>query len=178
MANIFELNINLNSTEETETEKALKKTSNAKVAETDPGDDKSDGALKIAGKAAAAVLGIQRVKSDVVMPFYNMGITTVGTIYGDAARMNQIQNLTNTVNMGIGMVQTGLSGYSIGFASGGSSKGAGSVGAIIAIALDLVGKTIDGVTNAMEYNNKQQDHKYNEAYGKERLGLLAINKGR
>ena len=179
MANIFELNINLNAVENSETKKALSETSNAKTKTANTGDDKDDklAGLKMGLKMAAAVHVTQKLNSNVAMPLLNMGTTTIGTIYGDTARLNQIQNLNNSVSTGMGLISSGFSGFAAGKAVTGGAGG-GSAGAIIAITLDVVGKAIDMVTSAMEYNNRQIDHVYNSNYAQERLGLLAINKGR
>lgn len=178
MANIFELNINLNAVENSETKKALNETSNAKTKAANTGDDENDKltGLKTGLKMAAALHVVQKINSNVVMPLVNMGTTTVGTIYGDTARLNKIQNLNNSISTGMGLISSGFSGFAAGAAIGGGAGGA--VGAVITLTLDLVGKTIDMVTNAMEYNNRQFDHMYNSNYAQERLGLLAINKGR
>ena len=175
MANIFELNINVNSNEQTETEKALKKTSNAKHQEE---SDKNGvlSTLKTAAKIAGTVHIGQKVMSNVVTPTFNMGITTIGTIYGDQARANQIQNMATTVETGTSLVKSGLSGYSAGVAIAG--KAGGIWGAVLAVALEAVGEVVDMVNIAREYNNKQLDYKYNSAYAQERLGILAANKGR
>lgn len=174
MANIFELNINLNSNEKSEAEKALEATTSG-GSSSDKKDSKELSNLEMAGKMLAGIHFADKVKSNVVNPLINLGISTVGNIYGDTARVNQINNFRSTIDGGVSLVRSGLSGYSVGKAFGGS---AGGWLALINVALDLAGTAIEMVQNANEYNNRQLDYKYNSAYSQERLGLLALNKGR
>lgn len=175
MANIFELNINLNEVGKSEAEQALKETTNGSA-----GDSGNDGNIELtnlekAGKMLSGIHLAGQIDSNILRPLVNMGTNTIGSVYGDTARMNQINNLTNSVNTGMGFVRSGLSGYSVGSAFG---NGAGVAMAIVNVVMDVAGEAISMIENSIQYNNQQLDYKYNSAYASERLGILATNKGR
>lgn len=170
MANIFELNINLNRSEKSEAEKALEKTINGDTSSSNNDDD----SLKTAVKAAGTNYFIREGLSNVVSPVVNLQLSTYGTIYGDQARQNKISNMANLSSKAMDGVSAGLAGYSAATALGAS----GPWGAIIAVAMEAFSMAIDLYDNYRQYNENQLNYMYNANYTQERLGILASSKGR
>lgn len=168
MANIFELNINLNKTGESEAKKALKKTINGNAE-----DEQEEGSLKTALNAIGSSYFAKEAYSNIAKPILDLQLNKYGVIYGDQARQNKINNMTSTVSSAVSMTTSTLSGY-----AAGAALGSGGAGAIITLALELVGTAIDMVGNAREYNENQLNYMYNSNYSQERLGILASSKGR
>ena len=175
MANIFELNINLNEMGKSEAEEALEETTGGASTGSGNKEEVELSRLEKTGKMLAGIHFLGKLDSNILHPLANLGTNTIGTVYGDIARTNQINNLANTINSSMGFVNSGLSGYSIGSAFG---KGAGIAMAIVNTVMDVAGEAISMIENSIQYNNQQLDYKYNSMYASERLGLLAINKGR
>lgn len=165
MANVFELNINLNTTGQSEAEKALENTTSGNL---EPNKDNESAGLYDALKAVKSNYYVKEVYSNVAKPLMNLQLSTYGTIYGDQARQNRISNMLNTTDMAMSAVSSGITGYAVG----------GGVGAAIGAILDIVGTVIDGISNVREFNEEQLNHKYDSNYAQERLGILATSKGR
>ena len=108
--------------------------------------------------------------------FNDLQVSTIGSVYGDQARMNKISNLASGADLVTGLADSALGGYSAGLALSGA-KG-GWIGAAIGLVLEIGNTVIDGINNLREYNNNQIDYKYNSAYAQERLGLISASKGR
>ena len=172
MANIFELNIYLHEDgdDNDKDKKKLNKTTNsdAEEEEEEGKEKKSLEDLIKAYRASKVVHWGNAVIDNVIKPMYNMDVKRVGSIYGDVARANQMNNMASVGSKVKGTVMAGVNGFMYG----------GPWGAVAGIALDLAGNAIEMAQNAMEYTNKQLDHQYNSQMSKERLGMLAINKGR
>lgn len=160
MANKFELNINLMQLDKSEAKEALKQTTNGAADQKQ--DDKKDSDLKKTAKWAGKQV-VQIVKQVAVYD-----LNKAGTIYGDQARQNEIDNITSTVAMGSTIANMTAMGAQIG----------GGWGALIGAVLGTVGEVIQGVQRANEYKIQQQNNLREANYAQERLGILAYSKGR
>lgn len=164
-SNIFELNINLMQLENSEAKEALKETTEASANQQNPEESKKDESLKKL-KSTAAWAGKQTVQIVKQIAVYDLN--KAGSVYGDTARQNEIDNITTTASMGMSVVNMAATGAQVG----------GPWGAVIGAVLGTVGEVIQGFQRAQEYKIKQQDNLRQSNYASERLGILAASKGR
>lgn len=165
MANIFELNVNIHTTEKSEAQKALSQT----IGNDDMTSGKSETLATKDNKTAAAVgaIAIQGVKQS-ASQIVSFEVNKISTIYGDDARANQINNMMNTASAGMSLVSSIATGASIGGPWG------AVVGAVVGVATEAIGFA----TRAYSFAKTEQDRTRNSNYAQERLGLLAASKGR
>lgn len=166
-SNVFELNINLMQLEKSEAKEALRNTANGSISDGKK-DKKEDDSLFDAINAVKGNFYVQTAVNKVVKPGLAYVTSKYGTIYGDVARQNQISNVNNGISTLSGIFGAAASGFAVG----------GPWGMAIALAAEAVNIAIDTASNVREYNEKQQEYLYESNYSQERLGLLAINKGR
>ena len=166
MPNIFELNVNINTTGESEAEKALNDTTNGSIeVQQDSGSDATSKGKNIA--AAIGVMSIQKV-SQIGNQIASYEINKIGTIYGDQARQNEINNIMTVANTLTGIVSSTITGAAVG----------GLPGAIVGFVLNTASEVIQAGQRVEQYNIQQRDHMLNSNYKLERLGMLTASKGR
>jgi len=164
MANIFELNVNINAIEKTEAQKALEKTTNGENTENKIETPESSG-KKTAAAIGAMVISSGRQIANQVISFET---SKIGSLYGDTARQNEINNMMSGVNTVAGIAQMAASGAAIG----------GPWGAAIGAIVGIVGEGIQMVQRGYMYTKEEEDRVRNSNYAQERLGILTASKGR
>lgn len=184
-ANVFELNVNINSTIKSEAQKALNDSTNGSLPDVQLGDgtwaDGSDyqdfiekmeadtlkeNKLKTAGKAAAIASTVSSGQQ-LVVGAMNWAHSRVSNIYKDEARANKISNIQSTVTETGGLVMSCVAGYA-----------GGPVIGTINLALQLAGQALKVAQRVEAYQDKQKDYADESDYAMERLGLVAAGKGR
>lgn len=165
--NVFELNINLMQLEKSEAKEALRNTANGSVSDSKK-EEKEDDSLMGAISALKGNFYVKTATNKIVKPGLQYITSKYGTIYGDQARANQIQNVSSAVSSVSGIVSSAAAGFAFG----------GPWGMVAALAAEAINIAIDVASNVREYNERQLDYMYDSNYTQERLGLLAINKGR
>lgn len=174
MANIFELNINLNTTGTSETEQALKETTEGSINPTpvDSGGKKNGGKGSLKGFVATMAVDLAK---DTVLQVANYQTNKIATVYDNQARANKINNITSTANTlmdaGIGIASAAMAGAAFG------PIGA-VVGAVVGVVAEAVSIGVEVNQRLDEWEMRQEDNIRNAAYAQERLGILILSKGR
>ena len=162
--NIFELNVNLMYLEKSEAKEALRTTAEGAANQQSNTDNKKEGDSKL--KKSVKWAGKQSMQIVKQIAVYDLN--KAGSVYGDTARQNEIDNMMTTAAMGQTIASMTATGAQIG----------GGWGAIIGLVLGTVGEVIQGAQRAYEYKIEQQNNQREASYAQERLGILAACKGR
>lgn len=163
MANIFELNVNINAIEKTETQKALDKTISGENTENKVETPESS------GKKTAAAIGAMVISSgtQIATRIISFETSKIGSLYGDVARQNEINNMLSGVNTIAEIGQMAAAGAAF-----------GPWGAAVGVVLGIAGKAIEYAYNGYMYTKEEEDRVRNSNYAQERLGILTASKGR
>ena len=185
-ANVFELNVNINSTIRSEAQSALNDLTNGSLPDfIDPkngdllnGDDYQDAIEKMEqdmlDEDAKKAKGKQLAKATTMASAVGLGVdimnwshSRVSTIYKDQARANKISNATNAVSNGASFAMSVAAGYA-----------GGPIIGTINLALQIATQALTIAKNVEEHKDKEKDWADESDYAMERLGLLAAGKGR
>lgn len=162
MANVFELNVNINNTSKSQTKKALEKTSTGSKSPKKDDDEE----MGLVEAASAVHLGKKAIQT--VIKAADIPLSRYGRLYGDTARQNEINNLTQSAHEVASAATTIAAGASVG----------GPWGAAIAAAIVVIDKAIDITRNLQDYENKMREYTIEANQKQERLGILASSQGR
>lgn len=161
--NVMQLNINLTTidTKSTEQEQLDNATAPAKSGEGTPKDDKA--MLKKAVLTTMAYHQIQRIATQVI----TTKLSQIGSVYGDQATQNQINNMISTAGTVSNIAQATIAGAVF-----------GPIGAAIALVGAVVVEGYSASERNASYNRWVTEDRFRSERSSEALGLTAIDRNR
>ena len=179
MANVFELNVNINSTVKSEAEKSMENVSLGSL--TNVSGKMDQGLSKLGQKASksghdvlgkslkgAGAIGVASAVVDIGTKVVTNRLSRYGRLYGDQARQNRIDNAMSVAG---DLMEAG------GTIAAGAMAG-GVPGAIVGAVVAVVDKAVEIAENLKEYSYNQQENRFESQRESERIGMIAISGGR
>lgn len=161
--NVMQLNINLTKVDTKSTEQEQLDTVTATAKNGNSGIDKKD-VLKKAAGVTMAYNQIQKITTTVV----TTKLSQIGSVYGDQAKQNEINNVMSSVGTVSGIGQSIIGGALV----------AGPVGAVVMGLTSLIAEGYAMFERNASYQRLERENAINSMRSSEALGMTAIDRNR